>query len=53
MAQRTKPLPVVFFATSSGREPVREWLKGLEKDDRREIGASPRRVAGMAPRAAT
>jgi len=39
MPQRTKPLPVVFFATSAGREPVREWLKELDKDDRREIGA--------------
>ena len=32
-------MPVVFFATSAGREPVREWLNELEKDDRREIGA--------------
>lgn len=39
MPQRTKSLPVVFFATSAGREPVREWLKELDKDDRREIGA--------------
>ncbi len=39
MPQRAKPLPIVFFATSSGREPVREWLKELDKDDRREIGA--------------
>lgn len=39
MTQRTKPLPVVFFVTSAGREPVREWLKELDKDDRREIGA--------------
>jgi phage-related protein len=39
MPQRTKQLPVVFFATSAGREPVREWLKELDKDDCREIGA--------------
>jgi phage-related protein len=39
MPQRTKPLHVVFFATGAGREPVREWLKELDKDDRREIGA--------------
>lgn len=39
MTQRTKPLTVVFFVTSAGREPVREWLKELDKDDRREIGA--------------
>ena len=39
MPQPTRRLPVVFFATSAGREPVREWLKELDKDDRREIGA--------------
>ena len=39
MPQRFIPLPVVFFANSAGREPVRAWLKKLEKDDRREIGA--------------
>ena len=39
MPKRTKRLPVVFFATSTGREPVREWLTELDKDDRREIGA--------------
>ena len=38
MPHRTKPLPDVFFATSAGREPVREWLKSLDRDDRREIG---------------
>jgi phage-related protein len=39
MPQRANRLPVVFFATSSGAEPVREWLKELGRDDRREIGA--------------
>jgi hypothetical protein len=38
MPSRLKPLPVVFFATTAGREPVREWLKDLDKVDRREIG---------------
>jgi len=31
-------LRVVFFRTASGREPVREWLRELEKDDRKKIG---------------
>jgi len=31
-------LNAVFYATSSGNEPVREWLKGLAKQDRRSIG---------------
>jgi phage-related protein len=39
MPRRANRLPVVFFATSAGAEPVREWLKELDKDDRREIGA--------------
>lgn len=39
MLRRPNRLPVIFFATSAGTEPVREWLKELEKDDRREIGA--------------
>jgi phage-related protein len=28
----------VFFRTETGREPVREWLKDLPKDERRIIG---------------
>lgn len=31
-------LTAVFFLTDSGREPVREWLKGLDKKDRKAIG---------------
>jgi phage-related protein len=30
---------VVFFCLDSGREPVREWLKGLDRSSRRSIGA--------------
>ena len=33
-----RPLPAVFFRTEGGREPVREWLKDLPKDERRIIG---------------
>lgn len=31
-------LRVVFFRTESGREPVREWLLELDKEDRKVIG---------------
>jgi phage-related protein len=31
-------LRVVFYCASSGNEPVREWLKGLSRDDRKTIG---------------
>jgi len=33
-----RPLPAVFFRTEAGREPVREWLQGLPKHERRIIG---------------
>ena len=31
-------LNVVFYRSESGDEPVREWLKELPKEDRRQIG---------------
>lgn len=31
-------LEAVFFRTSSGREPVRDWLRSLAKEERRQIG---------------
>ncbi|MES9885163.1 MAG: type II toxin-antitoxin system RelE/ParE family toxin [Sedimenticola sp.] len=31
-------LTVYFFLTSSGNEPVREWLKSLNPEDRKVIG---------------
>jgi phage-related protein len=33
-----RPLNVVFFKTEAGNEPVREWLKGLSKEDCKVIG---------------
>ena len=33
-----RSIPVVFFALDSGREPVREWLKDLDKRSKRVIG---------------
>ena len=33
-----KKLPAVFYATASGREPVREWLLDLDEDSRRITG---------------
>ena len=37
-----KRLTAVFFANESGAEPVRDWLKGLEKADRTRIGTDIR-----------
>jgi phage-related protein len=33
-----KRLPARFYRSNAGREPVREWLKGLEFEDRKAIG---------------
>src|SRR3984957_11590797 len=37
-------LPVRFYRSESGKEPVREWLRGLEEADRRAIGLDLMRV---------
>lgn len=31
-------IPVAFYRTATGVEPVREWLRSLPEDDRRKIG---------------
>ena len=31
-------LDVVFYKTESGNEPVRDWLQGLSREDRKSIG---------------
>lgn len=38
------PLEVFFYRTESGTEPVREWLRGLAKPDKRAIGADIKTV---------
>lgn len=39
MPESAMRLHAYFFATARGAEPVRDWLKGLDQDDRRRIGA--------------
>ena len=38
MVENEFVLKVVFYRTESGKEPVREWLKELPHDDKRQIG---------------
>ena len=40
MAEPARPrkIPLVFFRSLAGREPVREWLKGLDEAGRQAIG---------------
>jgi phage-related protein len=39
-----KIIPAAFYRTASGTEPVREWLKELDAEDRRIIGTDIRTV---------
>ncbi len=38
MADQIKKLPAIFYRSTGGAEPVRDWLKGLPEADRRVIG---------------
>jgi phage-related protein len=42
--QRLPEVPVKFYRTAAGREIVLEWLRGLDKEDRRIIGLDLMRV---------
>lgn len=33
-----RPISVVFFELDSGREPVRDWLKNMDRKDRKSVG---------------
>src|SRR5947207_7532361 len=34
----SQKVELVFFRTSPGKEPVREWLKGLPQEERHAVG---------------
>ena len=36
--QKSQKVPLIFYRTAAGNEPVREWLKGLEESERHAIG---------------
>jgi phage-related protein len=36
--KQIKEIPVIFYRTSLGADPVRDWLHSLPSDDRRTIG---------------
>lgn len=42
--QTLREIPLVFYRTAMGTEPVREWLKSLDADDRHAIGLDLMRV---------
>ena len=37
-AESLRPIPLVFWRSANGREPVREWLNELSRGDKRTIG---------------
>jgi phage-related protein len=39
-----KILPAKFYKNTAGHEPVKKWLKGLSRDDRKTIGDDIRTV---------
>jgi phage-related protein len=39
-----KKIKVAFYRTPAGNEPVREWLKALSLDDKKEIGGDIKAV---------
>jgi phage-related protein len=38
MPTSPKPIPLRFWKSAAGREPVREWLNDLPREDQRTIG---------------
>jgi phage-related protein len=38
VSDRLEPIALVFWRSSSGREPVRGWLNELPREDKRSIG---------------
>ena len=44
MDRPTLEVPVRFYRTAAGREPVLEWLRGLPKADRHAVGLDLMRV---------
>jgi phage-related protein len=39
-----KRLPAAFYTSSSGAEPVREWIRGLSLEDRKSVGKAIKTV---------
>jgi phage-related protein len=44
MMERLKPIPLVFWKSAGGHEPVREGLNELPREDQRTIGHDIARV---------
>jgi hypothetical protein len=49
MMNDLRRLPVFFYRTKAGHEPVREWLQELDPQDRKAIGTDLPRVQEQWP----
>jgi phage-related protein len=49
MMNDRRRLPVFFYRTEAGHEPVREWLQELDPQDRKAIGTDLLRVQEQWP----
>jgi phage-related protein len=47
--EEKKEFNVVFFETASGKQPVREFIKKLSKEEQKEVGADIRVVQDSFP----
>ena len=41
---KPRPLPCAFYRTVAGNEPVREWLKELPENERKQVGSDIKAV---------
>jgi hypothetical protein len=48
--QPPRKVPLIFYRLRGGREPVREWLKGLPEAERHAIGKDLLRAMAVAGR---
>jgi len=48
-AKAPKKISLRFFQTTTGNEPVREWLLGLEVSERQQVGRDLMRVQWQWP----
>jgi phage-related protein len=44
MSEDLKPIPLRFWKSATGREPVREWLNELPREDHKIIGRDMAKV---------
>jgi phage-related protein len=44
MSESPRPIPLAFWRSATGREPVREWLKQLSGEDKGTIGRDMAKV---------